>query len=95
MELKTIFNQFPQKYTKCVCGIRYPKIETAQNIYLPISVYDSQGYKGEPCVKKTNKPGSLLLMSDIGPVSMESSLCDLQIYALFSHIFLPFDSFGQ
>lgn len=94
MKLKTIFNQFPQKYTKCVCGIRYPKIETTQTLIYSSVFRTARAAKGNPVSKKTNRQESLLLMSDIGQVSTESSLCDLQISALLPHT-SPFDSFGQ
>lgn len=50
--------------------------------------------KGNPVSKQTSRQGSLLLMSDTGQVSMESSLCDPQISALLPHI-SPSDSSGQ
>lgn len=52
MELKTIFNQFPQKYTKCVCGIRYPKIETTQTFIYSSVFWTARAAKGNPVSKK-------------------------------------------
>lgn len=51
MELKTIFNQFPQKYTKCVCGIRYPKIETTQTFIYSSVFWTARAAKGNPVSK--------------------------------------------